>query len=850
LFRPATNNKMSEASVIRLKPNQYIHILDNNTNVTRLLVGPCTFTRKDHEKVLSNPKNCVNVPPRHYCRIKNPVVRDADGQPTIDENGQVILRIGDEEIRFEQEPFPLYPGELLIEDESGNMITKLQVVEKNCALRLQATRDFEADGVRRKAGDEWLFAGPGTYIPRVDVDVIEPIKSQVILPNEALRLRARQQFTDENGVVRNVGEEWLVIKDGAYLPRVQEEVVTKIKAKVLTEKTALHLRATRTFTDVFGRERKAGSEWLVTFKDASTHIPNVYEEVVGEVPLTTLTNRQYCVVLNPVDPQTLKPRLGAKEVRKGEASFFLHPGEKLAAGRQDVEILNAEEALLLRAEEAFDDIDPATKQPIKRLPGNKWMIHGPCEYVPPVQLQVLEKRRAMALDENEGVYVRDEKTGKVRSVIGESYMLQPHETLWEKELPAIVEELLTRPSGCKHMVKDPKDAPRAAPRNKTRVVRFSVQHNAACQIYDYKDRKARVVFGPDLVLLGPEEQFTVISLSGDKPKVPNVIKSLQLFLGPDFMTDIVTVETADHARLQLKLSYNWQFKRDENAPTKLFSVPDFVGDSCKAMASRVRGAVAAEMFDSFHRNSARIIRSAVFGISDDGKINNELTFGSNGMSVTNVDIQSVEPVDQKTRDSLQKSVQMAIEITTKSQEASARHEAERKEQEAKGRLERQVIADKAEAEKKRKHLLELQGETEAIESAGTAKAEAQARAEAAFIECESEVKQAELKAKALQITAEAELAQLKQKQAAEVEYQRKMNDLELAKARELAEIESKKFADTVESIGQDTLLAISQAGPEMQAKLLEGLGLKGYLITDGQSPINLFSTAKGMIGGL
>lgn len=29
---------------------------------------------------------------------------------------------------------------------------------------------------------------------------------------------------------------------------------------------------------------------------------------------------------------------------------------------------------------------------------------------------------------------------------------------------------------------------------------------------------------------------------------------------------------------------------------------------------------------------------------------------------------------------------------------------------------------------------------------------------------------------------------------------------------------------------------MAQAGPEMQAKLLEGLGLKGYLITDGHVP--------------
>lgn len=67
----------------------------------------------------------------------------------------------------------------------------------------------------------------------------------------------------------------------------------------------------------------------------------------------------------------------------------------------------------------------------------------------------------------------------------------------------------------------------------------------------------RVLFGPEMVMLGPDEQFTMLSLSGDKPKRPNVIKTICLLLGPDFCTDIITIETADHARLQLQLSYNW-----------------------------------------------------------------------------------------------------------------------------------------------------------------------------------------------------------------------------------------------------------------------------------------------------
>jgi len=100
-------------------------------------------------------------------------------------------------------------------------------------------------------------------------------------------------------------------------------------------------------------------------------------------------------------------------------------------------------------------------------------------------------------------------------------------------------------------------------------------------------------------------------------------------LGPDFMTDLVVVETSDHARLSLKLSYNWYFDYDKANPSKIFSVPDFVGDACKAIASRVRGAVAGHSFDEFHKHSARLIRSAVFGLDEGGHVNNRFVFSQN-----------------------------------------------------------------------------------------------------------------------------------------------------------------------------------------------------------------------------
>ena len=70
---------------------------------------------------------------------------------------QIKLRHADQEIRLAQDPFPLFPGEVL-----KQIVTQLKVVPANTALRLRAVLDFvEGVGTKRTAGDEWLFEGPG-----------------------------------------------------------------------------------------------------------------------------------------------------------------------------------------------------------------------------------------------------------------------------------------------------------------------------------------------------------------------------------------------------------------------------------------------------------------------------------------------------------------------------------------------------------------------------------------------------------------------------------------------------------------------------------------------------------------
>ena len=48
--------------VYRIPPFYYLHVLDQNSNVTRLEVGPKTFVKQDHEKVILGPERMLIIP--------------------------------------------------------------------------------------------------------------------------------------------------------------------------------------------------------------------------------------------------------------------------------------------------------------------------------------------------------------------------------------------------------------------------------------------------------------------------------------------------------------------------------------------------------------------------------------------------------------------------------------------------------------------------------------------------------------------------------------------------------------------------------------------------------------------
>lgn len=742
--------------VFSIAPFEYLHVLNKNGNTKRLICGPKNFALEDHEEIVSNiPEKMIVIPNLHYVEVKDPIEKDKEGNIVRDRFGLAKYRWNIIEVRTREkfsEPFALYPEEKLNKSPSS-----LTYIDSNEALHLRCIIQH----LDKLAGEEWYFTGPGHYIPSQEVEIVKKVEQVIIEKNQALRLKAQKNLKDFYGKTRKAGEEWLIREEGAFLPLVGEEVVGLVTGDVLDDRTALHLEATADFTDFYGIERKAGEEWLLTRDIANCHICDVYEHKIEVQPLIVIAEDEYCVIMNPYNPDTRKNDLGKVKLVKGVANFFLNPGESL----QDLEvkkvhILTAGESLLLQAKENYHD--ESTDKIYKS--GTKWMINGPMRFTPPVEVKILSTSRIIPLDKNEGIYVRNIKNGKVFKHMGSSYSLKPEEILWEKELPENVEAIYMRDLNM-------------TTRDKTRIVAYKCPYNSIMQIYNMKAKSNRIVFGPDLAVLDPDEEFTLMSLSGNTPKKADVLQTLYLKLGPIFSTDEFDVETVDHTRLKLKISYNWLFdiqRGMDKEALKIFTIRDFIGDMCLTLASRIRSYIATLLFEDFHKNSDRLIKRAVFGENEKGEINPDLKYEECLLLINGVDIQSVTPTDLTTQTLLQKSVSMAIELATKTIEQEYTIQALIKDQEFKGELEKLKITNEIEYLNKLQELSKLKVESKIIETTGLSRANALAAKEATCIESKSKVKLAESTKQAFEIETAFEIEkQRKENQSKKIKFYEK-----------------------------------------------------------------------------
>lgn len=401
---------------------------------------------------------------------------------------------------------------------------------------------------------------------------------------------------------------------------------------------------------------------------------------------------------------------------------------------QNEYVLDDRQALLLRA--VKDAPHPSVEDEIMAA-GDEVLLKGPCRYIPNKNIRVTEQRKSLALAQNEGVYVQNDDTGEVRLVRGPTDIFIEHnESLWNKVLSAEETEALGYTSvAVDEDIRTLTPAPGQRTQHHQAIV---VELEDQEVIYLYDGSNVRIEFGPRKVFLEPHERPKVLHISGGVPVKPKRLRIARLYLGPDFIRDVVNVRTHDNATLQLEVTYRWRFLIIESEYEKLFALKDFTGFVSRTLAAEIRAEAARHNFENFHAEAGELITSAIMG---DANTESGRVFTENNMAIFGIDVESITPEDENIKSELSTAILTNVEIYTQ----SVREQAELA-------RERDLIEGQTRNEQQRQALIDQEIENERKREIARAQ-----------IEADAELIRAEAAAQAIRIKARAELESEKER---------------------------------------------------------------------------------------
>jgi len=189
----------------------------------------------------------------------------------------------------------------------------------------------------------------------------------------------------------------------------------------------------------------------------------------------------------------------------------------------------------------------------------------------------------------------------------------------------------------------------------------------------------KVVKGPQTLLLDYDQELDILALSQGKPKTTDkILHTAYLRVENNKVSDIIEVETADHVKINLYLSYNINFEGDDKL---WFSVENYVQFACHHVRSVLQGAILKVSFDNFYTNSRDTIRDIVLGKpAAEVKQRPGMVFKENGMRIGDVDITKVDILDQRIKDFINTAqfdaVKSNLDLAAKTRELSVLRQSE------------------------------------------------------------------------------------------------------------------------------------------------------------------------------
>lgn len=326
-----------------------------------------------------------------------------------------------------------------------------------------------------------------------------------------------------------------------------------------------------------------------------------------------------------------------------------------------------------------------------------------------------------------------------------------------------------------------------------------------------KTGERRVVRGPTTVLLDYDETLEVLSLSTGKPKnTDNLLRTVYLRVENNKVSDIVEVETQDHVKVQLKLSYLVNFEGEQ---MKWFSVENYVKFMCDHARSVLKGAAQKIKIEPFWATPTDIIRDTLLG-QPTGSGRPGMKFVENGMRIADVEVLGVNVVDQQVSKLLSDSQLLVVSTTIQLADAKRRLEVSKTQEQ----IAQEDAAAKAATQKYKNDLdLEVANSMLAL-SLGKLANELKEIAEKKTREMEMQ--------NLADFVHESELDREKLTAEQEVEIERKHQDLEIAKisAETAAAVERFKAAT-----GPFTQILTQLSDKSLMEKIAEATSLSSHI---------------------
>lgn len=482
-----------------------------------------------------------------------------------------------------------------------------------------------------------------------------------------------------------------------------------------------------------------GSERIIKGSEVRFYQPTTGLEVVAEDDsyvreAVTLLDGQYCVLRGPT---------GRRFVR-GPGIVFPEPFEHFVGPSRvfDAHALRPDRGLHLRVVKSFEATDEGPVPAGRYRAGQEHFLSGRDGYFFPSEvLEVLGEVSSIPLAEKEAVYVRELATGQIRTVSGPIAFL-PDPTRVQVVRRPLDAETKRRWGLTRH--------------DEGRAPAITIPPSTAVLVTARTRRE--VVRGPQVRILDFDEELGVLSLSTGTPKTDAaVLTTCFLQIDGNKVSDVLEVQTSDHVRLEVRLSYRVGFNSTAGADdARWFNVGNYVALLCDHLGSVVRAAVRSTPIERMHAQSAEVLRTAVLGSkSSDKRAGRE--FMENGMLVYDVEVLELRILDDEV-DALLTHAQRAT-ITA---EVERRREALRLETEqARQLVDRAVHASQRETfvaelalEEARRALNEARAtanvEATRIETVGKATSDAEALSVTSQAHAEARARMAALDARALE----------------------------------------------------------------------------------------------------